>query len=59
MNYMGIDQHKQYLHLTLMDEEGKVLKAWAGDRPPLLTTAGNQACPKIEQYVRNKIRLIY
>ncbi len=27
MNYMAIDQHKQYLHLTLMDEESKVLKS--------------------------------
>ena len=27
MNYMGIDHHKQYSHLTIMDEEGKVLKS--------------------------------
>lgn len=26
MNYMGIDHHKQYSHLTLVDEEGKKLK---------------------------------
>ena len=26
MNYMGIDHHKQYSHMTLMDENGKVLK---------------------------------
>ena len=31
MNYRGIDQHKQCLHLTLMDEESKVLKARAGE----------------------------
>jgi len=24
---MGIDHHKQYSHMTLMDENGKVLKA--------------------------------
>ncbi len=27
MNYMGIDHHKQYLHITLMDEKGKKLKS--------------------------------
>jgi transposase len=27
MNFMGIDQHKQYSHMTLMDEEGEVLKS--------------------------------
>ena len=27
MNYMGIDHHKQYSHLTLVDEEGKKLKS--------------------------------
>ncbi len=27
MNYMGIDHHKQYSHMTLMDEDGRVLKA--------------------------------
>lgn len=27
MNYIGIDHHKQYSHMTLMDEDGKVLKA--------------------------------
>ena len=27
MNYMGIDHHKQYSHMTLMDEKGNVLKA--------------------------------
>ena len=26
MNYMGIDHHKQYSQMTLMDEEGKELK---------------------------------
>jgi len=26
VNYMGIDHHKQYSHLTVMDEEGRVLK---------------------------------
>ena len=34
MNYRGIDQHKQCLHLTLMDEESKILKARAGELPP-------------------------
>jgi len=23
MNYMGIDHHKQYSHITLMDKKGK------------------------------------
>jgi len=23
MDYMGIDHHKQYSHITLMDEKGK------------------------------------
>lgn len=27
MNYMGIDHHKQYSHMTLMDENGDVLRA--------------------------------
>jgi hypothetical protein len=27
MNYMGIDHHKQYLHITLMDEKGKKLRS--------------------------------
>lgn len=27
MNYMGIDHHKQYSHLTLMDEKGNVIKS--------------------------------
>ena len=26
MNYMGIDHHKQYSQMTLMDEDGKELK---------------------------------
>ena len=26
MNYMGIDHHKQYSHLTLLDEQGKELR---------------------------------
>jgi len=26
MNYMGIDHHKQYSHLTVLDEEGEVIK---------------------------------
>lgn len=36
MNYMGIDQQKQCLHLTFMDEESKVLKARAGENTSLL-----------------------
>jgi len=27
MNYMGIDHHKQYSHITFMDEKGKKLKS--------------------------------
>lgn len=27
MNYMGIDHHRQYSHITLLDEEGKVLRS--------------------------------
>ena len=27
MNFMGIDQHKQYSHMTLMDECGEVLRS--------------------------------
>jgi len=27
MHYMGIDHHKQYSHMTIMDKEGKVVKA--------------------------------
>jgi len=27
MNYMGIDHHKQYSHITLVDEEGKAIKS--------------------------------
>jgi hypothetical protein len=27
MNYMGIDHHKQYSHITLLDERGEVLKS--------------------------------
>jgi len=26
MDYMGIDHHKQYSHITLMDEKGKKLR---------------------------------
>ena len=26
MNYIGIDHHKQYSHMTVMDEKGKVIK---------------------------------
>jgi hypothetical protein len=27
MNYMGIDHHRQYSHITLLNEEGKVVKS--------------------------------
>lgn len=27
MNYMGIDHHRQYSHLTLMDQEGQVIRS--------------------------------
>jgi hypothetical protein len=27
MNYVGIDHHRQYSHLTVMDEEGQVLRS--------------------------------
>jgi hypothetical protein len=27
MNYVGIDHHRQYSHLTLMDQEGQVLRS--------------------------------
>ncbi len=27
MNYMGIDHHKQYSHITLMDDGGEVIKS--------------------------------
>lgn len=27
MNYMGIDHHKQYSHITLMDKEGNILRS--------------------------------
>ncbi|MFH1945556.1 MAG: IS110 family transposase [Acidobacteriota bacterium] len=27
MNYMGIDHHKQYSHMTILDEKGDVIKA--------------------------------
>ncbi len=27
MDYMGIDHHKQYSHITLMDEKGKKLRS--------------------------------
>ena len=27
MNYMGIDHHKQYSHMTVLDEKGKIVKA--------------------------------
>jgi len=27
MNYMGIDHHKQYSHITLVDEKGEKLKS--------------------------------
>jgi len=27
MNYMGIDHNRQYSHITLMDENGEVLKS--------------------------------
>lgn len=26
MNYMGIDHHRQYSHITLLDEKGEKLK---------------------------------
>lgn len=26
MNYVGIDHHRQYSHLAMMDEEGQVLR---------------------------------
>lgn len=26
MNYIGIDHHKQYSHMTVMDEKGEVIK---------------------------------
>jgi len=29
MNYMGIDHHKQYSHITLMDDVGEVIKSGA------------------------------
>jgi len=27
MNYVGIDHHRQYSHLTLMDQDGQVTRA--------------------------------
>ena len=27
MNYLGIDHHRQYSHLTLMDEKGIILRS--------------------------------
>ncbi len=27
MNYMGIDHHKQYSHITMLNEKGKKLKS--------------------------------
>jgi len=27
MNYVGIDHHRQYSHLTVMDQEGQVLRS--------------------------------
>ena len=27
MNYVGIDHHRQYSHVTLMDQEGQVLRS--------------------------------
>jgi osmotically-inducible protein OsmY len=27
MNYVGIDHHRQYSHMTLMDQEGRVLRS--------------------------------
>ena len=27
MHYMGIDHHKQYSHITVMNERGEVIKA--------------------------------
>ena len=27
MHYMGIDHHKQYSHITVLDERGEVIKA--------------------------------
>jgi len=27
MNYVGIDHHRQYSYLTLMDQEGQVLRS--------------------------------
>jgi len=27
MNYLGIDHHRQFSHLTLMDEKGNVLQS--------------------------------
>jgi hypothetical protein len=27
MNYLGIDHHHQYSHLTLMDEKGNILQS--------------------------------
>ena len=26
MNYVGIDHHRQYSHMTMMDQEGQVLR---------------------------------
>ena len=27
MNYVGIDHHRQYAHMTMMDREGQVLRS--------------------------------
>jgi predicted NBD/HSP70 family sugar kinase len=27
MNYVGIDHHRQYSHMTLMDEEGQTIRS--------------------------------
>ena len=27
MNFFGIDHHRQYSHMTLMDQEGQVLRS--------------------------------
>ena len=54
MNYRSIDQHKQCLHLTLMEEEGKVPKDGAGESShfpvPLINAPSADNSRQIEKY---------
>lgn len=53
MNYIGIDHHKQYSHLTLMDAEGRGASIWPGDQSSVRDRKISSRCGKAEAVIES------